>query len=64
MLLYEIPNKSYIKTEDGSVFFFDHIDGMYSYCLDCDKNVVHLSASTEVVHAYMNCCNKEDENSS
>lgn len=48
MKLYNVPRKSYVKTEDGEILFFDHIDGMYSYCLDKDKNVVHLAAWTEV----------------
>ena len=59
MKLFEVPNQSYIKlVPDGDLFFFDHLDGAYSYCLDKDKNVVHLSASTEVVQHYKNNKNK------
>lgn len=43
-----IEPKSYIKIEDGEVLFFDHLDGMYSCCLDLAGNVIHLAAWTEV----------------
>ena len=58
MKLYEIPPQSYIKLEDGQIFFFDHVDGAYSLCYDGDLNRVHLSASTEVVQHYKNNENK------
>jgi hypothetical protein len=32
----------------GEVVFFDHIDGMYSFCRDKDGEIVHLAAWTEV----------------
>ena len=55
--LWELPRKSYFKFDKGSllnrpdnpVYFLDHIDGMYSYCLDKDNNVVHFAAWCEVV---------------
>lgn len=59
MKLYEIPQESYIKLEDGQIFFFDHIVGAYSLCYDGDMNRVHLSASTEIVQYYKNN-SKED----
>ena len=52
MKLYEVPNKTKVRLiEKGmsdEVFFFDHIDGIYSYCLDKKKNVHHFAAWTEV----------------
>lgn len=62
MKLYDVPRETYIKVlkdisvpvgcppvKAGDVIFFDHIDGMYSFCMDKDKrHVLHLSASTEV----------------
>jgi len=51
MKLYDLPRESYftIDCDDTKeIFFFKHIDGMYSYCLDKKQNVIHLSASTEV----------------
>jgi hypothetical protein len=62
MKLYELSRGSYFKldeepkvppahdvvTVDDSVYKFDHIDGMYSYCLDKDKKVVHFAAWTQV----------------
>jgi hypothetical protein len=45
--LYEVRRKTYIMY-NGIVLFFDHIDGMYSYCLTLDNEVVHLSASAPV----------------
>ena len=61
MKLYEVPPKTKVRVlkaeapppgalfvPEGEVVFFDHIDGMYSYCLDSNNNVVHLKAWTEV----------------
>ena len=47
MKLYQVKPKSWIKI-DGEKIFFDHLDGMYSYCLDEGGNVVHINASAEV----------------
>ena len=47
MKLYEVKPKSWIKIA-GEKIFFDHLDGMYSYCLDEGGNVVHINASAEV----------------
>jgi len=52
MKLYNLPRKSYFLIEGDDqkeMFFFDHLDGMYSYCLDSNKNVIHLSATTPVI---------------
>lgn len=46
--LYEVPRNTWVKTEEGLTVFFGHIDGMYSYCTDKDKQVIHLAAWTEV----------------
>lgn len=46
--LYSVPNKSYVQVGDVTLFF-DHIDGMYSYCMTAANEVVHLSASAIVV---------------
>lgn len=48
MKLYEIPPKTWVRLEDNSILFFDHLDGMYSYCLTEDKQVAHPVAWTEV----------------
>ena len=40
------PDSSEIKEND--ILYFDHIDGMYSYCKDSKGNVVHLVAWAEV----------------
>lgn len=47
MKLYEVPRRTWVMV-DGEKIFFDHIDGMYSYCLDVGGNVVHISASADV----------------
>jgi len=52
MKLYEIPNKSkiYEKVSDGSKYFiYDHLDGMYSYCISEKGGICHLGISTELV---------------
>ena len=44
----EKPPLGGIAPEQGEEYMFHHIDGMYSYCTDKNKNVVHLKAWTEV----------------
>jgi hypothetical protein len=51
MKLYDIPRHSKIMCElsDGSSFLmFDHLDGMYSFCMSENGNVVHLAGRTEL----------------
>ena len=61
MKLYDVPNRTYIRVIDkikippaapiikkNDVLFFDHIDGMYSYCKNSNNTVVHLVAWAEV----------------
>ena len=52
--LYKVRPRSFVKLPwmdglDGDVLFFDHIDGMYSYCLDMNDKVVHIQAWAEVI---------------
>ncbi len=50
--LYDITMKSkiYISCSDKSKYvIFDHLDGMYSFCLSEKGNPVHLSASIPLV---------------
>ncbi len=55
--LYELPRNTYFKLLEeptvppdapectqGDIYFLKHIDGMYSYCLDNNKQPVHLPA--------------------
>lgn len=48
--LYQVPNKSFVKLDDTPevVLFFDHPDGMYSYCKDLAGNVVNLVMGAKV----------------
>jgi hypothetical protein len=46
--LYKVKPRSYIQVGDN-VLYFDHVDGMYSYCLTLANEVVHLAAWTEVI---------------
>lgn len=63
MKLYNLPRHSYFTIcpdeevrvppdappmTAGPVYYFDHIDGMYSFCRDPKGNIVHLAAWTEV----------------
>lgn len=36
------------ELEEGEVFTFNHIDGMYSLCFDKNGGMVHVVAWTEV----------------
>jgi hypothetical protein len=52
MKLYEIPKKSkiYEEVSDGSSYFiYDHLDGMYSYCVSEKGGVCHLGRMQELV---------------
>lgn len=47
--LYSVKPKTYVYVpECGMNVFFDHLDGMYSYCVDVNNDVVHLAASVDV----------------
>lgn len=48
MKLYELPRNTYFRISgEPQVYFFHHIDGMYSYCTFGDY-VIHINATTEV----------------
>jgi hypothetical protein len=43
--LYKIPRETYIQLPISEhVFFFDHIDGAYSFCRDMFGDIAHISA--------------------
>jgi hypothetical protein len=42
--LYNVRPRSYVQVPLGDVFFFDHTDGAYSYCLNMFGDVCHLAA--------------------
>lgn len=48
IIVEEQPPPDGIPPKQGKEYMFHHIDGMYSYCTDENKNVVHLKAWTEV----------------
>jgi len=58
--LHKVPNRTWVIVQEGAKVppaapavgkgdrvFFDHIDGMYSFCRKGD-NIVHLAAWTKV----------------
>jgi hypothetical protein len=48
--LYSVKPKSYVQCpRTGVVYYFDHIDGMYSYCLDMFGDTIHLMAWMDVI---------------
>lgn len=49
--LYKARPRSYVMVPswDNEIIFFDHIDGMYSYCLTLANEVVHLQAWADVI---------------
>ena len=49
--LYKARPRSYVMVPEmnNEVIFFDHIDGMYSYCLSLTNEVLHLVAWAEVI---------------
>ena len=61
MNLYNVPQKTWVRLQEdqqgppaspnfklGDAIFFDHLDGMYSFCKDKQGNVVHLPAWSKV----------------
>ena len=49
--LYKVRPRSYVMVPDydNLVLFFDHIDGMYSFCLDMGNEVTHLASWAKVI---------------
>lgn len=53
--LYNVPRKTYIKLpwmaddDKNNVIYFDHLDGAYSFCLTLANEIVHISASAQVI---------------
>lgn len=45
--LYTVPRNNYVKFCD-QYFYFDHLDGMYSYCLDMAGKIFHIPAAAQV----------------
>ena len=61
MKLYEVPRKTWVRSVTNvdvppgappiahhEEIFFDHIDGMYSFCKNKDGEIVHMPAWQEV----------------
>ncbi len=63
--LYDVPRETWVRIlmenplvppsapelAKEQVVFFDHLDGMYSFCKDTSGRLVHLNASAEVALA-------------
>ena len=51
--LFEIAKRGilvrYADMPESDPFTFDHVDGMYSFCIDKHGNPIHPAAWTEVV---------------
>ena len=54
--LYDVPRETWVSISRNplTLFWFDHIDGMYSYCLTIDGKVQHVHASTFVLTHMLN----------
>jgi hypothetical protein len=46
--LYNVKKHSFIRVGDTVELFFDHLDGMYSYCIDKVGQTYHIAAFTDV----------------
>jgi hypothetical protein len=47
--LYNIPRQTWVENADtGHRFFFDHLDGMYSYCKEVGGGISHYAAYMKV----------------
>jgi hypothetical protein len=48
--LYNLDSNSYFKMPvTGTLFYFDHLDGMYSVCSTLTGDLVHVAGWTEVI---------------
>ena len=45
--LYTVPRRNYVRFCD-QYFYFDHLDGMYSYCVDMAGKIFHIPAAAQV----------------
>ncbi len=45
--MYTVPRHNYVRFCD-QYFYFDHLDGMYSYCLDMAGKIFHIPAAAQV----------------
>lgn len=46
--LYNIPRRTWVETTEGHRFFFDHLDGAYSFCQEIGGGISHYSANMKV----------------
>jgi hypothetical protein len=49
--LYDLPRNTYftlVGDDSKEIFFFERIDGMYSFCRASSNQAVHFSATAEV----------------
>lgn len=46
--LWKMQKKQWVESKDGHRFFFDHVDGMYSYCREVGGGISHYSANLSV----------------
>jgi hypothetical protein len=46
--LWMMPKNSWVESEDGHKFFFKHVDGMYSLCMEVGGGLSHYSAAMAV----------------
>lgn len=47
--LYNIPRNTWVEcAKTGHKFYFDHLDGMYSYCKEIGGGISHYAADMKV----------------
>ncbi len=48
--LYDVPRNSWVSLDKDprTLFFFDHIDGTYSFCVTMEGHTCHVGATTLV----------------
>lgn len=58
--LHEVPNKTWVEMEDGRKVFYDHLEGVYGYCIEIGGGIsrYHGNATIKIAEDQPGAPNK------